>query len=143
MSQLSFVAKAVVEGEVRFVQAFLEQRQPKISASELTTWLHDAVEWDRVEIAKILLAAGAPVDGRNELGETPLMHAVCYCTICLEMVNLLIESGADADAENNDSSVIAYACSADTTNAMQSAALEALWRAPRRNREVKRRRTSD
>lgn len=86
----------------------------------------------------------APIDGRNAEGETPLMHAVGYCTICIEMVELLIESGADTDAENEGQSVINYAYNADTTNAMQTSALEALWRAPRRNREnLQRKRRGD
>merc|ERR1711937_220558 len=39
------------------------------------TVLHYAAKWDRVEVAKHLVLAGAPIDQKNWEGETPLVLA--------------------------------------------------------------------
>lgn len=96
----------------------------------LTTSLHFSVEWSQTEIAELLLKLGAAVDGRDEVGDTPLMHALRDCQIHLPMVQLLLAAGADADAENRGYRVIDYA---EVSEATRTAALEILWKAPRPN----------
>jgi GNAT superfamily N-acetyltransferase len=48
------------------------------------------------ELTRVLIAAGAPVDGNPGDGETPLITATCYGEP--EMVAALIEAGADLEA---------------------------------------------
>lgn len=63
--------------------------------------LHSAVADDSdVEIARMLLDAGAPVDARNGQGGTAL-HTAAF-TGHRQIVELLLERGADAHATRND-----------------------------------------
>lgn len=60
--------------------------------------LHAAVSTRRSEIAKTLLAAGAPVDARQQEGWTPLHGAVRNKDVA--MVRLLLAHGADPKQQN-------------------------------------------
>lgn len=51
---------------------------------------------DRLEVVRLLLAAGADVNARDKQGNTVLMH----CRDDLELVELLLEAGADPNARN-------------------------------------------
>ena len=67
--------------------------------------------WDGdLEIATLLIEAGANVNAENKHGWTPLSAA---CTVGdLEMVTLLIEAGADVNAKNmNGNTPLHVACS--------------------------------
>jgi ankyrin repeat protein len=59
------------------------------------TPLHYAVKDEQIEAAKLLLAAGANVNARDEskIGNTPLGEIAGNCS--LEMAKLLVEAGAD------------------------------------------------
>jgi ankyrin repeat protein len=54
------------------------------------------------DVARTLLAAGAPVDGRPGEPETPLITAASYGDA--EVARVLIEAGADVDAVSTDDS---------------------------------------
>lgn len=51
---------------------------------------------DAAGLARVLIAAGAPVNGRSGRGETPLITAASYGET--EMVQLLIDAGADLES---------------------------------------------
>ena len=62
---------------------------------------HDRMTLAHVNLARYLLSRGASIDLRNSCGNTALMRA-CYCgtgaVAVLEMVELLLSAGADANA---------------------------------------------
>jgi ankyrin repeat protein len=62
------------------------------------TPLHLAVWSNHIEIAKLLLKAGADVEAINKYGNTPL-HSASYNN-SIETAKLLIKAGADLDAKN-------------------------------------------
>jgi len=61
--------------------------------------LHDAAAKNDVVAVRRLLAAGAPVDGRNAAGETPLLVATHANSIAAAAA--LIAAGADVNARDN------------------------------------------
>ena len=63
------------------------------------TALQKAAENGRLEIVKILLAAGAEIDMKNAIGETALMLAGRWGQVAI--VKELLKAGADANAQNN------------------------------------------
>jgi ankyrin repeat protein len=56
--------------------------------------LHEAADKHCADIAQVLLAAGAEIDGRDSQGETPLMRTNRNASVIQE----LIKAGADVDA---------------------------------------------
>lgn len=66
------------------------------------TALHSAAAMPSLEVAQVLLAHGADVDARNSSGQTPLMFAAVRNECSDGMIQLLIESGADLYAVDND-----------------------------------------
>ncbi len=71
-----------------------------INATEIdgTTALHWAAHHDRVELAELLLAAGAAADPTNRYGVTPL--ALASINGSTPMITRLLEAGADANRAN-------------------------------------------
>jgi ankyrin repeat protein len=59
-----------------------------------------AVSKGRVDVAKLLLAAGAELNAQDNIGGTPLHVAAFFG--CVEAVKLLIESGAHRNILNYD-----------------------------------------
>ncbi len=68
--------------------------------TSLAEALFDAALANRVDVARSLLDSGVPVDGRDALGNTALLHAAVSGHV--EMAALLVERGADAAAKNRD-----------------------------------------
>jgi ankyrin repeat protein len=65
------------------------------------TPLHQAVSWWELDMAKLLLEAGADVNARDEQGNTPLQRAVDEgWRGGLEVAELLVSKGADVSAKN-------------------------------------------
>jgi ankyrin repeat protein len=64
----------------------------------LVARLDDSVNEGDLESVRYLLEQGADVNGRNVLGDTPLMAAAHVGSA--RMVRLLLASGADAGARN-------------------------------------------
>jgi len=63
-----------------------------------STPLVTAAMFDRIEIAKMLLKAGASIDAKNYDGSTALHTAAFFCRP--DMVKLLLENGADKNIRN-------------------------------------------
>lgn len=62
------------------------------------TPLHYACHEGHVDIIRMLVESGAPVDSVSRIGETPLMRAIKYCRF--SCVEYLIRSGANVMAQN-------------------------------------------
>lgn len=62
--------------------------------------LHYCAQNYNIEFAKILLENGAETDITDAYGNTPLFKAVYFSEGRTEMINLLIESGADVNHKN-------------------------------------------
>lgn len=62
------------------------------------TPLHHAAHAGQVELVKLLVEAGAPVDARALCGGTPLMRAIESSRPAC--VDILIKAGASVEAEN-------------------------------------------
>lgn len=74
--------------------ALLEQRvDVNVAQGDGATALHWAAHWNDVELAGLLLGAGASVDAANDLGVTPLVLACGNRSTT--MVERLLQAGAD------------------------------------------------
>ena len=65
------------------------------------TALHYCAQNQYVDIAKLLIDAGANVDVKDVYGNTPLFKAVFFSKGKMEMIKLLLEAGANPDVKNN------------------------------------------
>jgi ankyrin repeat protein len=73
------------------------------------TALHYACWYNCVEVAKLLLTAGADINTRDSYGHTALDLACLYN--CVEIAKLLISSGANINAKDSDGeTALHYAC---------------------------------
>ena len=93
----SEIADAAMRGDREAVRAALA-RKADVNAAQVdgTTALHWAVERDDVELAEVLLTAGARVSARTREGVTPLQLAAINGSA--GMLGRLIKSGADPNA---------------------------------------------
>lgn len=73
--------------------------------------LHIVAELGNVELAELLIAAHAAVDGRDRRDLTPLCHAVQAHQ--LTMVDCLISHGADVNARTKEGKSVLQFCSKD------------------------------
>lgn len=92
--------KSVNEGDLKGVQAALKLDKSEINVGEprdFKTALCVAAELGHWEIVKTLVKAGADINLVDKTGRSPLMFAVARDQ--LEMVSLLLESGANANAQ--------------------------------------------
>lgn len=74
-------------------------RVNRLYGASCSTALHLAAEFGREDAARVLLAHGAHVDARTQLGDTPLHRAAWYGHPTL--VKLLLAHGADVDARDS------------------------------------------
>jgi cytohesin len=90
---------AAYEGDVATVQRLLDGNPALVNARAQErnfAPLHLAVMADRAAVAQLLLARGAEVEARDELGWTPLHHAVSVA-----VQELLVANGANVGARDN------------------------------------------
>jgi ankyrin len=76
------------------------------SAGRGETPLHVAAAYGRLETARLLLARGADVSARDEIGRTPLHRAAAHHHPAL--VGLLLKAGANVDGKDEYSSTPLY-----------------------------------
>src|SRR5215475_3247357 len=88
------VADAVQQGDIVAVRSLLQQKvDVNVSQGDGSTALHWAAQMDGIEIAKLLLAAGANVKAVTRNGAmTPLLMACRSGSAA--MIDLLIKGGA-------------------------------------------------
>ncbi|MBU0516070.1 MAG: ankyrin repeat domain-containing protein [Proteobacteria bacterium] len=100
------IIAAAAQGNMRWVQAILS-RDPKavddVTPRRGLTALHVACMscYPRhIEIARLLLRFGSPIDRPCDDGSTPLHYAARYC--CVDMVTFLVANNASVLAVNHD-----------------------------------------
>ena len=105
----STVADAAMRGDTGAVRALVAKRTD-VNAPQRdgATALHWAVYHDDLELADVLLRAGAKVDGANRVGMTPLAMAALYGSAPL--ADRLLKAGADIKARGpNGETLVMYA----------------------------------
>lgn len=95
--------QAAVNGRTDEVARLVEAGEDVAAADKaLLTPLHMACQQGHLEVAKLLLGSGAPVDARDAYGNTPLWKAVfAFQGGDPELIRLLLDAGADPDLKNN------------------------------------------
>lgn len=100
-TQNQSIHAAVVSGNVEGVKqliangADVNEKEPASGSTPIMT----AALFNRVEIAQMLLDAGASINIKNNDGSTALHTAAFFCRT--EMVKLFLEKGADKNIRNN------------------------------------------
>jgi ankyrin repeat protein len=94
---LSDIADAAMQKDVSAVRALLQQKKDVNAAqADGATALHWAVHWNQLEIAELLLRAGANVKAANRFGVTPMSLACINGSAA--MIEKLLKAGADVNA---------------------------------------------
>jgi ankyrin repeat protein len=95
------ISDAVQAGNLDLVKVLVERNPQLVNGKDGRdrTPLHTAVAFDHKEIVKYLLAKGAAVDAKDNIGRTPLAYAA-WKSGNLDITKLLIEKGADVDSVN-------------------------------------------
>jgi ankyrin repeat protein len=96
------VARAAEANDVGRVRSLLTSGNNANQVAEDTqrTGLHNAAINGNIQIIAILIKAGARVDARDTIGNTPLIYAADHDRV--EIVKLLLDVGAQVDAENKN-----------------------------------------
>lgn len=100
----TILQRAVIQNEKSMVD-FLIQNHVDLNQTDQSkrTPMHYAALYKFIDIAKILINAGASLDIEDEPGNTPLAYAVSNRKEgYLEMTKLLIHHGANADLKTKD-----------------------------------------
>lgn len=92
---------AIIEGNIEKVKQLIASGADVnvVEPSSGSTPLITAALFDRIDIAKVLLAAGASINAKNYDGSTALHTAAFFCYP--DMVKLLLEKGADKSIRNS------------------------------------------
>lgn len=110
---------AVHNRDSKWVQKLLDlgARANASCAEDLRTPLHLSVQWDDLDLVKILLSAGAYLGSRDEELRTPLHYAVKWASDAV--IRKLVEHGADPSIRDfNMVSPIGYAAEQGNTDIM-------------------------
>jgi len=111
----SLISLACQKGYLQVFLALLNEKDKVINfdAPGGYNCIHLAAKCNAIEIVKILLSRGVDVDLASKKKETPLLFAINNNH--LNMVKLLVESGADVNYISNGSPLLTYACSQGKT----------------------------
>jgi len=99
-TQLIGLHEAAIQGNVAVIRehikagADLDEKEPTGGSSPLIT----AIVFGKMEVAKVLIEAGANVNFSNNEGSTPLHTAAFFCRI--DIVELLLDKGVDKTIRN-------------------------------------------
>lgn len=93
---------AAADNKIEMVKLLL-QSGADINAQDYIgyTALHFAAQNNYLELAKLLIENNAEIDRQDINGNTPLSSAVFYSEGEGDMINLLLEHGADRNQDNN------------------------------------------
>ncbi|WP_296706716.1 ankyrin repeat domain-containing protein [Treponema sp. UBA7570] len=107
---------ATILGHTGIVNYFLNEKTPVrisdiLQAQDIagSTPLHEAVRYGRVEIAKILLDAGAKVDALDAVGKSPFL-LIIPAEKQLEMYNVLLSANADVTQKDMYGDTVLHVC---------------------------------
>ena len=107
---------ATILGHTGIVNYFLNEKTPVrisdiLQAQDIagSTPLHEAVRYGRVEIAKILLDAGAKVDALDAVGKSPFL-LIIPTEKQLEMYNVLLAASADVTQKDMYGDTVLHVC---------------------------------
>ncbi|EED17581.1 ankyrin repeat-containing protein, putative [Talaromyces stipitatus ATCC 10500] len=107
--------KAVKGGHVNNVTTLLAYNaDPNTPLANGATALHVACNWDHVEIARLLIDAGAKVEVVNGDGWRPI-HFAAY-NYSTKMVELLVQHGADVTATDQQQNTALHLLLAEVTS---------------------------
>lgn len=96
------VHQALLKGDVLEIKRLIaEGASPNRTVIKGHTPLITASRLGRIDIATILLKAGADPNHKDDLRWTPLHHAILEDKSNLAMVTLLVNSGADVNAQDS------------------------------------------
>lgn len=99
--------EAVIDKDIERVQELLLSTKLKeiVNLRDTAGWtaLHFAAQEGSIEIAKLLIEAGAEIDAQDSHGNTPLMKAVFNSKGQGDMILLLRQHGADPYKSNKHS----------------------------------------
>ena len=115
------LADAAMRGAIEAVRSLLEQKADvNAPQGDGTTALHWAAYRDDLEMATLLLEAGADVGARTRVNELiPIVMAAKNGNAA--MVELLIKAGADANStDTNGTTLLMYAAAAGEADAVQT-----------------------
>jgi ankyrin repeat protein len=84
--------------DLQMLEQLLDQHgvDPDFPDSNGSTLLHGIAYWNRVDLARLVIARGADINRREQKGRTPLYIATCANSELL-VTKLLIEQGAEPD----------------------------------------------
>src|SRR2546426_4418787 len=97
--------EAAKKGDAHAIRALLEQHVPLTAVeADGSTALHAAVRLDNLEIADLLIAAGANVKAATRYNITPLSLACASGNAA--MIERLLKAGADANSTSEEGQTV-------------------------------------
>ena len=92
---------SIIEGRTETCKKLLDSKPglARMKDDELRTPLHEAIENEHWDIAKMLISCGADVNAKDEREDTPLHEAVIRGD--MKMIEYLLKSGAEVNVKND------------------------------------------
>jgi ankyrin repeat protein len=115
------IFKAARTGNVKVLESYilhgadLSQRK----GERKNTVLHEAAKLNQTEIVRVLLESGADIEAKNFENSTPIFSAVAIENGESDCLRLLIDAGANVNAEHDKYSVLHLAANNDNFDAVQ------------------------
>ncbi len=97
---------AALKGSVDATRALIPHSNVNAKDNEGKTPLHLALEYERCDVALLLLQHGADINAADGDGRTPL-HLAAGAG-CVEVVKLLLQHGADINVKDNKSNTVLH-----------------------------------
>jgi ankyrin repeat protein len=93
---------SIVDGdETKFQQYLIETEDVNVSDKNEMTLLHFCSEYNRISMAKSLIEKGAELNLMDSHGNSPLWKAVFNARGNYELVQVLVDAGANTNSKNN------------------------------------------
>ena len=94
------IGMAIYYGHVSIVQYLLDATSAEVNPRAKANLLHLCAQYNRQEIAKLLISKGAKVNDKNDKGRMPIHIAVKHGSV--EVLQLLLENNANVNARHTD-----------------------------------------